>query len=273
MVIAIIAILAAILLPVLNKAKVRSQTVYDTNNFMQLQLCYIMYFQDNNDWLPPNGGKATQGAVSSWAGQSDAASDYTTANIQTGLLFPYNRQVSIYVCPANNYLITVSGAPPPFKPGQKAHQTRTCTIDYSLNEITYVGGSQAASQQGVWIRSKLNQLTGHGSPGVAQKIVFVDDNELQVSGGAFGIYGQGDTAKAGNPQTGNPQGYWWNVPGNRHNNGTVFSFMDGHAESWQWRGHPVYTPGVGAQQADAASTMYDLPRIMARQFQYNSQPQ
>ena len=94
-VIAIIAILAAILLPVLNKAKMRAQTVYCLNNMKQLQLCYIMYYQDNNDFLPPNGGQSGKGAVSSWAGQSSAQVDYLTTNLQTGLLWQYNKSYAI----------------------------------------------------------------------------------------------------------------------------------------------------------------------------------
>lgn len=272
MVIAIIAIIAAMLLPVLNKAKVRAQTAYCMNNFKQLQLCYAMYCHDNNDYLPPNGGAAGTGAVSSWSGQSAAQADTNTDYIRKGLFFQYNQQVGIYVCPANTKLIKVTGfATPPLKPGELVPQVRTCTIDYSLNEITYNGGSQPADQQGIWIRWKMDQLAGV-FPGIAQKIVFVDDNEDQVSGGAFGIYGEGDTTHAGNPQTGSPTGTWWNVPGSRHNNGCVFSFMDGHVESWPRRGHPTYGGG-GANPADALSTKYDLPRIMACEFQYDSQPQ
>jgi prepilin-type N-terminal cleavage/methylation domain-containing protein/prepilin-type processing-associated H-X9-DG protein len=272
-VIAIIAIIAAMLLPVLNKAKVRAQTVYCMNNFKQLQLCYIMYVHDNNDCLPPNGGTAGTGAVSSWAGQSTADANTNTVYLQGGLLWQYNQSYGIYVCPANTKLIRVTGVPlPPLKINELVPQTRTCAIDYSLNEITYAGGSQPADQKGIWIRWKTSQLIGAGSPGAVQKIVFVDDNENQITGGAFGIYGLGDTANTGNSQTGSPVGNWWNVPGNRHNNGCVFSFADGHVESWHWRGHVLYTAGASTQPADATSTRYDLPRIMACQFQYNSQP-
>ncbi len=55
-VIAIIAILAAILMPVLNKAKLRAQTAQELNNFKQLQTCYLMYVQDNSEKLPLNFG-------------------------------------------------------------------------------------------------------------------------------------------------------------------------------------------------------------------------
>ena len=53
-VIAIIGILAALLLPVLSRAKDRALTVACLNNLKQLQVCWQLYADDNNDILPPN---------------------------------------------------------------------------------------------------------------------------------------------------------------------------------------------------------------------------
>jgi prepilin-type N-terminal cleavage/methylation domain-containing protein/prepilin-type processing-associated H-X9-DG protein len=248
-VIAIIAILAAILLPVLSKAKARALTAGCLNNMKQLQVCYLMYVQANNDFLAPNNGQANVGATNSWAGTSDAQTDTTTANIQAGLLWQYNQSYGIYVCPANTRTISESAG---FGKIVQAPQTRTCAIDYSLN-------IQSTAQYDITPRWKMSQLTGKGSPGIVQKIVFVDDNEFGVSGGAFGIYGLNDPSY---------QGKWWNIPGNRHNKGCTFSFMDGHVEYWQWRGNPIYPNYT----ADTASALYDLPRIEACEFQYDTSP-
>src|ERR1700691_5664368 len=117
-VIAIIAILAALLLPVLSKAKERSQTVGCLNNMKQLQLCYQMYVNDNNDYLPPN--ESLPGEDASWV-LGAAQTDVTTTNIQKGLIFHYNQQVKIYVCPANRLMI-------PDGSGGTAPQTRTCAV-------------------------------------------------------------------------------------------------------------------------------------------------
>lgn len=260
-VIAIIAILAAMLLPVLNKAKARGWTASCLNNMKQLQVCYFMYVQDNNDFLPPNGGQATQGAAVSWAGQSDAQTDFTTANVQQGLLFQYNRQVNIYVCPANTRTLKVTGLPEPGSgvvPGELVPLTRTCQIDFALN-------NQSAAQDNVTPRWKYSQISGKGSPGVAQKVVFVDVNEYQVAGGAFGINGNGDTTDQ----------FWWNVPANRHDKGCTFSFADGHVEYWKWRGNPIYLqnePTDYHQNQDPASVQFDLPRLEACEFQEYSTP-
>ena len=53
-VIAIIAILAAMLLPALTRAKQKAQSISCMSNTKQLSLAWIMYANDNKDFLPPN---------------------------------------------------------------------------------------------------------------------------------------------------------------------------------------------------------------------------
>src|SRR5262245_8825954 len=53
-VIAIIAILAALVSPVLSKAKAKAQSAACQNHLKQLQLGWLMYFQDHDDELVPN---------------------------------------------------------------------------------------------------------------------------------------------------------------------------------------------------------------------------
>src|SRR5438445_10655158 len=73
-VIAIIAILAALLLPVLSKAKQRAQAAYCMNNNKQITLALHVYASDYHEWLPPNSylslaGDITNGtAEPNWVG-------------------------------------------------------------------------------------------------------------------------------------------------------------------------------------------------------------
>src|SRR5947209_20462753 len=53
-VIAIIAIMASLLLPALTRAKAKAHQIRCLNNYRQLQLCWLMYVDANNDFLPPN---------------------------------------------------------------------------------------------------------------------------------------------------------------------------------------------------------------------------
>ena len=69
-VIAIIAILAAILMPVLNLAKIRAQEAECVNNLKQLQTGAFMYAQDNADFMLPNAplGPLGTSLATTWCG-------------------------------------------------------------------------------------------------------------------------------------------------------------------------------------------------------------
>src|SRR5206468_11415290 len=109
-VIAVIAILAALLLPALSKSKEQALRIACLNNLKQLQLCNHLYALDHADRLPPNNfvynistGAPLWGAFSTnvtWC-PGLAPYDTTTANIERGKLFPYNRSVAIYHCPTD----------------------------------------------------------------------------------------------------------------------------------------------------------------------------
>jgi prepilin-type N-terminal cleavage/methylation domain-containing protein/prepilin-type processing-associated H-X9-DG protein len=255
-VIAVIAILAAILLPVLDKGRQRGQTTACLNNMKQLQLCYRMYVDDNNDYLPPN--EAIPDLDVSWV-LGDAQSDVTTTNIQRGLIFHYNQQVKIYACPANTLMVT-NGVP----------QTRTCSVDFALRGYAPPALTDGNLPQGGGTFNGVTTLAKFGqiqtsSAGVAQKIVFVDEAQNGVDDGCFGIYPK----SSGNNS-------WWNLPGCRHDSKRVctFTFADGHAEVWRWHGTAViadnslsyddiWNTSAPADPETGPGSSDDLPRVQA----------
>src|SRR2546422_4666123 len=91
-VIAIIAILAALLLPALTRAKVKAQDISCRSNLRQLQLCWQLYVDDNNQALPPTSTwpSTWQTASIGWESRApswavgDAKHDVSTANLQRG---------------------------------------------------------------------------------------------------------------------------------------------------------------------------------------------
>src|SRR5216117_591302 len=113
-VIAIIAILAALLLPALARAKRKAQGVYCMHNHRQLLLAWKMYVDDNREVLPfvkGNGNYDAYAWVNGWldftAARDNWDADY---NIKTSILFPYcGKGTGIFKCPADNSVANVRG--------------------------------------------------------------------------------------------------------------------------------------------------------------------
>jgi prepilin-type N-terminal cleavage/methylation domain-containing protein/prepilin-type processing-associated H-X9-DG protein len=252
-VIAIIAILAGLLLPALARAKAKAKTTQCLNNMKQLQLCWTMYTDDNSQSLPLNGASATMGPggnglPNSWI--QGGGTDPATPWILNGVLYPYNKTVDIYRCPANTRLITFPANPPiTFLPTQ-GPQARTCSINYPLGGFTAADpGGYAPLLTGVRPVHKFGEICPP-NPNTSQMIVFVDENEYSVDDGDFAV------SVVGGPH----DGTWWNLPGSRHNGGCTFSFADGHAEYWKWHGTAVLTFTSYYQAADSSD---DLRRVQA----------
>lgn len=272
-VIAIIAILAAVLLPVLSRAKARGQMINCLNNMKQMQLCWHMYVLDNNDFLPYNFVGGGTAKAHSWV-TGDAQTDIVPDNIRAGVLFQYNSQLKIYQCPANTKVIGpltgaqvlqlkvdgISAAVGGFVP-----QTRTCSIEYSL------GGNGAADPNGPWTITRngntwnsYQKFSKIPATRIAQKIVFADEAQWTLDDGAFALY----------PQETPPINIWFNLPSNRHNSGTVWSFADGHCEYWRWHGSVISTPPYqtayyGGTSSDiTGDSSDDLARTEAGGAQY-----
>ena len=208
-VITVIAILAALLLPAISAAKNKAQSIACLNNLKQLQTCWLMYLNDNNDRVPPNKSALVQGiwrsSPDSWIGNSSAPYDASFDNIKNGLLFKYdyNRSLATYHCPGDHSRVRTRN-------GQLLSMLRTRS--YSMSGCW--GGRTNEVQTAV---SRMGD-----APDPAKLFVFIDENEDSIDDAHFLTWPD-------------PDNRWVNLPAGRHGNIGILSFADGRVERWKWK--------------------------------------
>jgi prepilin-type N-terminal cleavage/methylation domain-containing protein/prepilin-type processing-associated H-X9-DG protein len=219
-VVAIIAILAALLLPVLARAQGKAQGVYCLGNTRQLELAWLMYADDSNGRLPYNVGGVGPRGVSgqtplNWVDNImdwELSPDNTnTAGITKAGLGPYAAQsLNIYRCPADKVLSEI----------QRQAGWTARVRSYSMNAM--VGNAGDASVTGVNQNNPdyVQFFTLAAIPRPTSIFVFLDEHPDSIDDGYF-------LNKAYYPE-------WIDLPASYHNGGASLSFADGHSEMHRW---------------------------------------
>jgi prepilin-type N-terminal cleavage/methylation domain-containing protein len=209
-VIATIAILAALLFPILSKAKIKAQRTTCLSNLRQLGFGWIMYKDDNSDYLtesyPVNNPEVwVQGDMTN---PDDARN---TDLIRQSKLYTYGQSVAIYRCPADQG-VTING------------QVVQTVRSYSMNSFMgardpHLGAIPSTAENYVPFYAKYAEI-----PRPEQMWVLLEQDERSIDDGFF--------------VTDPTAGIWWDLPAmseHRHGYSYTLSFADGHSSIWRYQ--------------------------------------
>jgi prepilin-type N-terminal cleavage/methylation domain-containing protein len=230
-VIGIIAVLAAMLLPVLSKAKVRAQGSFCMNNTKQLALGWLMYPSDNGDKLMDNGAGGTPWVIKTpyLDFQSSSSNTNTGALLDSSqsTMASYVKSAATYKCPGD---ILESDIGPRVRSyamnGMLGNHPNFPPTDPNDDALP---GKEFKFNGDVTKESQLRY------PGAANVIVFLDEQSDSIDDGTFMF------------EPGDPVGKeaWRNLPASYHNRCGSFSFADGHSEIHRWIDPRTYQASWG----------------------------
>ena len=209
-VIATIAILAALLLPALVKAKNKAQQTTCLSNLRQLGFAWVLYYGDNSGRLaqsyPINNPIAwVQGDM------TKAAEAANTDLIRQGKLYANSKDVSIYRCPTDKGVVI---------DGKTAPTVRSYSMNCFMGERDQsVGPIPTSADSYVWYFT-----TDADIRRPSEMWVLLDEDERSINDGFFVT---------------DPTARVWNdfpaISAHRHNFSYGLDFADGHSEIWRHR--------------------------------------
>jgi prepilin-type processing-associated H-X9-DG protein/prepilin-type N-terminal cleavage/methylation domain-containing protein len=200
-VIAIIAMLMAILMPALSRAREMAKRSVCSNNLKGLTLAWMMYAQENDDKVVrTRANQDKSDPDQGWVGWQllGESEEEQLDDIKRGRLFRYNNNTKAFRCPVA-----------PAYEGLRTYCV-SCVWNNGFNRARAATYGAAKNQ----ILMTLSSVKH-----AALRMVFAD----AVGSDQDAMY----TVQYDVPE-------WRNTPNWRHGGGCNFSFADGHVEFWKW---------------------------------------
>jgi len=212
-VIAIIAILAALLLPALSTAQNKSKRIACINHLKQIGLGWTMYAADNDGKVAANVPLPT--TTNTWVkGNMMVETDSTNqVFLKQSQLFPYASQIPIYHCPAD------------VSESRFGRRVRSYSMNVWMGSRTMDPMSKSTGYR-TFVRE--NEIAIAGS---AHLWVMADEDETTIDDGTFMV-----TMDDSRP--------FESLPATRHDRAYDLCFADGHAELYR-----LQSANLGKQQS------------------------
>jgi prepilin-type N-terminal cleavage/methylation domain-containing protein/prepilin-type processing-associated H-X9-DG protein len=228
-VIAIIAVLAALLLPALNRAKLRAQGVFCMNNTRQIMLAWQVYAGDSGDWLSPN---EDNGLAGNWVGGGLDFSGGNIANYSIQFLLdpkyaklgPYTKAAGVYKCPADRSTVSMGG--------QTFERVRSVSMSQSVGTMLsppphavtgpWLGGDNSTPSAAWRTYGKLSDII---KPSPDMLWVITDEHPDSINDGGLAV----ECALT------NAEAKIIDYPASFHAGACGIAFADGHSEIHKWK--------------------------------------
>ena len=258
-VIAIIAILMAVLMPTLHRAREQGRRAACLSNLRQLGLAWVVY-ADDNDGFVVNGAAGCPPTDIRHPGEEPWVGVCWHANYSQGEQLPRDQQEQAIM----------SGALWPFCPDRGLFR---CPTAYRGEMLTYaiVHGMNGNPPEGTW-----RDVGGRRMPVIEDGVTLWVKNRNQIHKPAPSlrmVFIDEGWATSFSYAVHYVQEQWWDDPMVRHGDGTNVSFADGHSEYWKWKGLDTRKQGKnrdrshpGQWQPETPGGYQDLYRLQKATF-------
>jgi len=240
-VIAIIAILGALLLPALSRAKQKAQGMECLNDKKQLMLATLMYADDFQDLLIPNQPQDLDPNQTNWCtvkmdfmpNHPDNTNFGKLVDPTYSILGPYIKNAGVFKCPSDPSSVTMLGPRVRSVAANEAVGILWVPVTVGCNfpanaPVTgqWLTGSLNDCQTTWRTYGKLEQMT---VPGPAMTFVYIDENPNTIDDTCFAVQ-MADLTQ------------FIELPSGFHNSAGTVGFADGHAEVHRWNGSLCQQP-------------------------------